>query len=325
MKIIYLLVVFFFCYPAQAQLNYPEAKIETHIFDETGNVISNATVTIWFTTLKTNNPWDGQEDIGLRGISNSKGVFVASHKTLALCGIKVEKDGYYAGRAEFHMKQHQGNEKWTPWPQIVEIKLRKKVLPISMYAKTFDYVTLPEIGNPVGFDLTAGDWVAPHGKGVVKDLIFTFQREFRGRFDFAWNLSVDFQGDGNGWQAISIADENPQSEFRYPRSAPGNGYSQSKMYLACNRTLNNLWETNSTSATNYFFRIRTQYGEKKEIKSALYGKLLGPIVVNVQSTKTAKLNFTYYLNPTPLDRNMEFDPEKNLFKSIPWGESVREP
>ena len=75
-------------------------------------------------------------------------------------------------------------------------------------------------------------------------------------------------------------------------------------------------ETNSATGTNYFFRVRSEYDANKRLKSAYYGKLLGPVQVNVQGTKTAKLSFTYYLNPTPLDQNMECDPKQNLFKGL---------
>ena len=194
-----------------------------------------------------------------------------------------------------------------------------------MYARAFDDLNLPATNTPVGYDLAAGDWVVPHGKGSTSDLVFTFHRDFRERFEFNWDLTIQFPGDGNGWQAISPAEENPQSELRYPRTTPAEGYAFNQMYLAVNRTLNQRWATNSTCATNYFFRVRTQYDANKQLKSALYGKLLGPIDVNVQGAPTAKLRFTYCLNPTSLDRNMEFDPKRNLFRDLKLNEDVREP
>ena len=37
------------------------------------------------------------------------------------------------------------------------------------------------------------------------------------------------------------------------------------------------------------------------------------------------LRFTYYLNPTPNDRNMEFDPKRNLFQNLKSTEQVNMP
>ncbi|MEZ5415708.1 MAG: hypothetical protein R3F03_15480, partial [Opitutaceae bacterium] len=45
------------------------------------------------------------------------------------------------------------------------------------------------------------------------------------------------------------------------------------------------------------------------VVSANYSKVMGDIYVS----HTGVLRFTYYFNPTPNDRNLEFDPKRNLF------------
>ncbi len=297
MKNIYLLFLSVLCFKALAQFENPKVNLEAHIISETGQVLSNTSVTAWFRKLKTTNPWDGQDNLVVKGVTDEKGVFAITNQTIGLCGFNVEKVGYYLGRAEFRMNQHQGNDRWMPWPKITELKLRKWESPIPMYAKKFDDVVLPESNHPVGYDLVLGDWVPPNGKGLIKDLVFTFHREFRGRFDFNWELTVEFSGAGNGWQAISPVEENPQSKLRYPRIAPDDGYGQSQMHLACSRAVKKMWETNSTLATNYFFRVRTQYGEDQQIKSAHYGKLLGPIMVNVARHENSEIEFHLLSKP----------------------------
>ena len=71
---------------------------------------------------------------------------------------------------------------------------------------------------------------------------------------------------------------------------------------------------------NYFFRVRTVKKDKKII-SAHYGK----IDRDIEFWGNEKLRFTYYLNPTPLDRNMEFDPKRNLLKGLKGAEFVTNP
>jgi hypothetical protein len=61
--------------------------------------------------------------------------------------------------------------------------------------------------------------------------------------------------------------------------------------------------------------------EGGKVKSALYGKVMGPILCGAQGY----VQFTYYLNPNPNDRNMEFDPTKNLFKNLPMMQQVKAP
>ena len=65
---------------------------------------------------------------------------------------------------------------------------------------------------------------------------------------------------------------------------------------------------------NYFFRVRTVLDENGKVKSALYGKIYGDF-----------MHFSYYLNPTPNDRNVEFDPKQNLLKKLTPLEAVTEP
>src|SRR5688572_21976213 len=128
-----LLIMLVSCLAANAQVEWPEAKIEARILDETGQAISNASTTIWFTKLKTNNPFDGQDDIVFRGLSDADGAFTATSQTLGLCGAGAEKEGYYASRGETRLGKHQDG-KWIPWHQIIDLKLRKKESPIAMYA-----------------------------------------------------------------------------------------------------------------------------------------------------------------------------------------------
>ena len=65
---------------------------------------------------------------------------------------------------------------------------------------------------------------------------------------------------------------------------------------------------------NYYFRVRTVLDGNGNVKSALYGKIYGDF-----------MQFNYYLNPTPNDRNVEFDPKKNLMENLGPLESVSEP
>jgi hypothetical protein len=54
--------------------------------------------------------------------------------------------------------------------------------------------------------------------------------------------------------------------------------------------------------------------EKGKIISTCYGKIYGDF-----------LKLTYYFNPTPNDRNLEFDPKRNLFGKVPPVDRVSAP
>jgi hypothetical protein len=73
-------------------------------------------------------------------------------------------------------------------------------------------------------------------------------------------------------------------------------------------------ETNRDVHHNYYFRVRTKLDENGNVVSARYGKIYGDF-----------MQFSYYLNPTPNDRNVEFDPKQNLITSLKFDEGVSQP
>lgn len=63
--------------------------------------------------------------------------------------------------------------------------------------------------------------------------------------------------------------------------------------------------------------------EEGKLKRAMYGKILDEIKFAALS-KNGEIGMHYYLNPDDT-KNLEYDPEKNLFKSLPSGEGVALP
>ena len=76
---------------------------------------------------------------------------------------------------------------------------------------------------------------------------------------------------------------------------------------------------------NYAFRVRTVLDERGQVAAALCGKIYDTIEYFPVESKTAKLRFTYYLNPAPNDRGLEFDPEQNLFTNLKVFEKPKAP
>lgn len=324
MKVMTCLLLLLACSAVDAQIQGPRVNAGLRVLDEVGRPVVNANVSIWFNAMATSNVFDGTKTESVWGRSDRNGEFSVIHTALGEFGVGVQEEGFYVSRTRVRLDKHN-DDKWEPFKHLIEVRLRKVESPIPMYARRLDYLEMPTTNSPVGYDLMAGDWVAPHGNGTAQDLVFTLQREFKGRYDFSWQLSVEFAGVGNGWQAISPTDETPESELRFPRFAPAHGYSFNNILLAFSRGSYGRMETNSATATNYFFQVRSEYDSNRQLKSAHYGKLLGPIQVNMLDTKTAKLSFVYYLNPTPLDRNMEFDRKRNLFNNLTSMERVQAP
>jgi len=190
--------------------------------------------------------------------------------------------------------------------------LKKTVNPTRMYAKAVN-LGLPAFDKDLGFDLMVGDWIAPQGKGVNTDIIFSGHRERRSELDFDYRLVVSFPNQGDGIQEFVVPAVEECSDLRSAHEAPREGY-QPQWIQTSTRRPGQPVITNRDDKRNYYFRVRTVLDEKGNVKSALYGKIYGDF-----------LQFTYYLNPTPNDRNVEFDPKRNLTPNLQSFERVNAP
>jgi hypothetical protein len=66
--------------------------------------------------------------------------------------------------------------------------------------------------------------------------------------------------------------------------------------------------------------------ENGNVKSALFGKISGNFKLYAGTIKPhSGMGFDYYLNPTPNDHNLEFDPKHNLSTNLKLLEGVNAP
>jgi len=171
---------------------------------------------------------------------------------------------------------------------------------------------MPAFDTPVGFDLTAGDWVAPHGKGASADIFLNAHLEKRADYDSDYKLTVSFPNAGDGIQEFRVGPEDG-SALRSSQEAPADGYQPQWIQTRTVRPGQG-YSGNRDRNRNYYFRVRTVLDEQGNVKSALYGKIYGDF-----------MQFRYYLNPTPNDRNVEFDPKRNLMQRLNSFEQVSAP
>lgn len=197
----------------------------------------------------------------------------------------------------------------------VIIVMKKIKKPIPMYAKSFTsghggLLKLPSYdGKSYGFDLVIGDWVFPHGKGATSDLILKFVgqnsdqpygrlEQYDDKFIVAFSNTIDGI---YSWQGLSDNNRAYGSEFASEYEAPATGYKPEWVQRTW-KEKGGYHQSTYDQFRNYYFRVRTKVDENGNIVSAHYGKIYGDF-----------MSFTYYLNATPNDRNVEFDPKQNLF------------
>lgn len=300
----------------------PTATINFRVRDDYGKPIGDATVVV-----STFHHWEPADGFGkdasatFRGRTNADGL-------VTIVGASVRGDfsysvlplaGFYRGGGGEYKFANVLDAKWQPSSPTLDLTIRRIVAPIAMYARKVgqppNRLRIPEANQPIGYDLTVGDWVAPYGAGVLPDFVFSVNRNLAaGGKVFEGTLTTTFSNPGDGIMLMGGTD--PHSEFKSPRFAPEMGY-ESKLVNRIGRVA--VDEPIKESADRdrvYFFRVRTSIDEHGHVTSALYGKIYGDLRFDVINGSPAYLLFDYYLNPTPNDRNMEFDPKRNLFTNL---------
>jgi hypothetical protein len=158
------------------------------------------------------------------------------------------------------------------------------------------------------------------------DFTVTLSRRYESWWDFDVRAKIIFPNPLDGLQATELPKEYSNSAFKWPRLAPEAGYQPEfeahTAWFPNNQNRPPIQTYNENQ--NYFLRVRTV---KKDglIISALYGKIRGGLGLDPRGSKLCGFGFTYYLNPTPLDRNIEWDPKQNIFTNLEFLEKPRDP
>lgn len=300
----------------------PDAKVTVVVVDEDRKPVENADVSLVFldrTTFKTNLT---------HGKTDSRGLFTAEGGcNISGIGSDVRKDGYYRGAASIpnFTNIDESLNQWEPWDKTYTTVLRPIGKPIALYAQKID-MEIPALDKPCGFDLEAGDWVTPYGKGEKSDFIFTLHQDKRGLQNYDILGGLTFSNALDGLQEAPMSDVGTNSIFKWERQAPEGNY-QLKFQLQNswhgNKGVTRSFKIPGREWEGYFFHVRT-VEQNGQIVSARYGKIRGGIEIFPHDPNPV-IVFTYYYNPTPNDRNLEWDPGKDLFRDSPLLETPQEP
>ena len=236
-----------------------------------------------------------------------------------------EKEGFYrvdgiltrfTNMTEFVFK------KWLPYDEVQTVTLQKVGKKIPLFVKEAypkrnqDLTTASD--RKFCYDLVKGDWMPPFGKGEQTDIEFKLlPREDFGMGmgpsgipdpAFRDTIQVEFVGNDNGIVKVLP----PPGAVLKVRMAPEDGY-RNKFNIWFGQTKTMQDDTNIDKNACHAFRIRTIKDSQGEIVSALYGKIYGDFRISYRYYLIPTgVSFTYYLNLTPNDRNLEWDMKHNL-------------
>ena len=213
---------------------------------------------------------------------------------------------------------------WQPDNVVVTIKLQRVEHPIPLFVKNVRESgrkrdLFEEGGGRISFDFLEGDWLPPVGNGKVADVEFVrLPREDLGDAEnnglkakaYRDSMTVKFLGVDNGLVDMKVS---PHDCLKI-RVAPEDGYVSD--YLCWDAYSKRMQvETNYDYNRCFCFRVRTKRDEHGNIVDAYYGKIYHDIKFEYKNkpfVPIATVKMFYYLNPTSLDRNLEWDRVNNL-------------
>lgn len=280
-----------------------DAKVTLHVVNQAGHDVPQADVMMIFAFHSRNKPIFGKTD--------NKGFFTAEGRLAEEIIYTVDKNGYYNTDTKFWLMDLETrclkNGRWIPWNPTLQVTLKEIRKPIPMVAKKVEF-KVPKNAQTMGFDFLVGDWVPPHGKGITVDMLYLYEEERTDRENYDLKLSVSFPGMNSG---SYVKSKEEFSAFISDHEARLDNYSSNMVWRIYRKNGQYVTRDRLTKSDYLVFRTRSRCDEKGNIVSVHYGKIYGPLEGPTGLDRSTDL--TYYLNPTPNDRNLEFDGKNNLF------------
>ena len=256
------------------------------------------------------------------------------------CWVENPPAGYYCPSRGWG---HTYSEKnllgvWQPDNLVATIRLQRVERPIPLMVKSVEWRNresglrgLQGTNAVMRFDMMRGDWLPPYGKGEIADVTIASKVTVTGTGksrkpypEFGWETmnfyelrgEVAFSGsDGISERAVKPADG---LKIRCVREDPaGRRVARVSGVRQVFERKGGDWYADGFSDKNtdraYAFRIRSRRNENGELVEAYYGKIYGDFEFEGNDRSgLVSVKFLYYLNPTPLDRNLEWDMRNNL-------------
>jgi hypothetical protein len=308
---------------AVAQQGIPSA-VKFRVSDDVDSPVTNVAVDGCFLDVSQSGARDR-----FNGSTDTNGHFLAKGEALIGVYARFVHNGYYSTtvRHMLDLKPRKDGKGWeqTRWEVEIPVLLKRIRKPIPLYGKTVEYVEMRKkskdkvgpytLSSLVAYDLQKGEMLPPDGKGEVSDIGFEWKMAIHATNKLGRALDYDtlcevrmtnvVDGIRRGALDGGIGEHRDEgSAYISAYEAPREGYTNAITFYRNVRGTKA--ESNDDQHYLYYFRIRTQTNEMGQVTNAFYGKIYGQI----------NGSFTYFLNPTPNDRNVEFDPKRNLFTNL---------
>lgn len=291
-----------------------KVKATLHVVNLDGSSIPQAAIDI-------NLALNGARPV--RGMTDGEGLFTAEGKLQEELIYCVSKEGYYRTRSKFLFRDlgiiSIQNGRWLPWNPTFRVTLKDVRHPVPLCARRFE-AAMPADTNSLGFDFIAGDWVSPYGKGAHADMVYTFSENRKDRANYDLSITLSFPGESNGFY---MRKKDQYSDLISDHQAAPSGYRPERSFRLQRVNGKYVCEERISRDDYLVFRVGRAREGGDGPQNQYFGKLYGPLDVPHKITRVFSL--TYYFNPTPNDRNIEYAPRHNLLKGLKPTEEVYDP
>lgn len=264
--------------------------------------MSNVIVTASF---MTKDHWDKRDEYEkIKVLSDSLGEVVLSGNDIDnYFYAKINYTNFYESIIKVESRDlNRVLNRWEPWNPMIRVNMRAIKNPVSMVYQSYSMKKVPAMNKPIGFDLEVGDWVIPHGKGRVSDLLFNaswfFQDSLKGS---EGRHKLTFANQTDGIQIFQVQ-KNLSSSFKWPYEASLDGYQPSLEKSTFWPVNGGKLITNCDDRNNYIFRVRS-----KQLEDGTIIGCYGMIQKEVQVGPRGGLKLEYWFNPTPNQRSLEWN------------------
>lgn len=215
------------------------------------------------------------------GSTDTNGEYCIQAKCTKAVNCRIRKHGYYACETNFVYGAKGSSEelsdgRWQPYGERRVIRLMKMINPVPMtgWTRRRDF-KIPRYGDWIGFDLEAGDYTKPHGAGKCDDVLLRFFMEDKAMDDCRMTMEVSFTNSlcAGAYKFSRRLESELQGEYKAATNATYESYLK---YVFERRPGCPVLKQMLSESEGLVFRIRTVVDEAGNLKSARYGKMLGP-------------------------------------------------
>ena len=275
-------------------------KLKIKVVDELGNPVDKAYVGGYFDDSRKGDGAGKKFEL----ITNDNGACNVMGVVRLFVGVRISKKGYYdSSYRAFILRKN--NEVLRN----IIVVLKKITKPIAMQARKVELI-FPRLEEYYPFDCDVGDWVKPYGAGITPHIYIYHLGHFKDMFTGTSILKIKTVDKNTGLQRAGF---DGFSKYQSIYLAPTNNYTNLIEFITQETKTEVIKNTRLNGNQYLIFKVQnstnsTMYNYGKIYPEIRYGKF--------RKSGKYEVHFMYYYNPTPDDRNLEFDPKQNLIKTV---------